>query len=61
MMIPVVVSRLDPWGLGGDDPWRGSGAKFLSQQGLSKYCTMAGRVSDSDRSESEDQVRGIDK
>ena len=56
------MSRLDPWGLGDDDlEGGGMGAKSLSQQGLSKYHTMAGRVSGSGRSESEDQVRGIDK
>ena len=40
---------------------RGMEVKSLSQQGLSKCHTVAGRVSDSDKSESEDQVRGIDK
>ena len=55
------MSRLDPWDLGGDDLGGGMEVKSLSQQGLSKYRTMAGRVLGSDRSESEDQVRGIDK
>ena len=56
------MSRLDLGDLGGDDssggmPKRTSESTEVSKSGKS----MAGRVSGSDRSESEDQVRGIDK